>query len=244
MNTPEDSILGGPGTCSKCGKHVPNRSFHEAHCPLPSPDKSAGGMVFDLQRSHDLIKHVRAILHEDSLISDEEYVHLCDDNEAVKRLVSYDDLRTQLQDITDQFFARSQELAGLDKDYGVLEQQYSDTCVQLAQLKQERDELVGEMQTLTKRLEWVNEPLKGNETAEHIKKLYHRALLNHVHDESEIKEMVRPYLTEFELEGDSYGVPDFVDWVRLTVARLASPASSPTQGAEHGETLTHPPAGA
>lgn len=39
-------------------------------------------------------------------------------------------------------------------------------------------------------------------------------------DDTSIREMARKYLTEFEVEGDSYGVPSLVDVVKKLCERI------------------------
>lgn len=45
---------------------------------------------------------------------------------------------------------------------------------------------------------------------------------DHIEDEEMAKEALKPYLTEFELEGDSYGVPGFVQWIETLIEKYKS----------------------
>lgn len=42
---------------------------------------------------------------------------------------------------------------------------------------------------------------------------------DYIEDEDAARELLRPYLTEFELEGDSYGVPGFVQWIETLIEK-------------------------
>ena len=77
-------------------------------------------------RLFDLVRFMRAELHEADLITDEEYVWLCAEapmahskqggSPSPRRLEDYDDLHAQLRDMTDQFFGVSQQLAAAQVD--------------------------------------------------------------------------------------------------------------------------------
>ena len=77
-----------------------------------------------------------------------------------------------------------------------------------------------EIEKLNKCLQWVNEPLKEGETKEHISSNYRLMLLYQVQDENEIEDLLKPYLSEYELYGDSYGVPTIVDKVESAIKNL------------------------
>ena len=53
--------------------------------------------TFPIQRLFDLVRYARAMLHEDDLITDEEYAMLAGDHPAVARLEEYDDLRVEVE---------------------------------------------------------------------------------------------------------------------------------------------------
>lgn len=50
----------------------------------------------ETERLFDLVRYQRAELHQENLISDDEYVALLADSESKKRLETYDDMRQQL----------------------------------------------------------------------------------------------------------------------------------------------------
>lgn len=53
------------------------------------------------QRMWDLVRFMRADLHNDGLITDEEYTELAQDHAAVKRLEDYDVLRLKMTAVND-----------------------------------------------------------------------------------------------------------------------------------------------
>jgi len=83
-------------------------------------------------------------------------------------------------------------------------------------------ELEEQIRSLNIQLAWTNEPLKDNETAKGFKSLLRRFLLEVVDTESEIDKIIKPYLTDFEMNGDSYGVPSLSDRVETAITKLAA----------------------
>jgi hypothetical protein len=93
-------------TCSTCG-NAPHPSGLTCVCggtgsavlEVEGLRKVALEAEARLERATDLVRYKRMELHEDNLISDEEYVELLSKDGAVKRLRSYDEARADWMNI-------------------------------------------------------------------------------------------------------------------------------------------------
>ncbi len=91
--------------------------------------------TFPIQRLFDLVRYARAMLHEDDLITDEEYAMLAGDHPAVARLEEYDDLRVEVERLK-----RELDVCGYVERTDKLLSQRDDLRAEVARLRGERDE--------------------------------------------------------------------------------------------------------
>lgn len=76
--------------------------------------KALAVQTFPVQRLFDLVRYARTMLHDDDLITDEEYAMLAEDHSAVSRLEDYDDLQGKLARLRNKAMS---ELAPLRLDF-------------------------------------------------------------------------------------------------------------------------------
>lgn len=60
----------------------------------------------------------------------------------------------------------------------------------------------------------------NNKSIEELRKLYILLLEDSVDDDTKIRQLAAEVLTDFEINGDSYGVPTIVDIVELLVKKI------------------------
>lgn len=78
-------------------KRVPG--LHDYNAELAAKDRTIERVEAESQRAKDLVRFARHFLHDEELISDDEYAAIVQDNEngkRVARLETYDQLRAKL----------------------------------------------------------------------------------------------------------------------------------------------------
>lgn len=81
------------------GDITPDDDDHIAHCERVEAELAAAERTaVRLERMSDLVRYKRAELHNDGLISDEEYAEICQDHAAVARLEGYDAIKEELKE--------------------------------------------------------------------------------------------------------------------------------------------------
>lgn len=71
--------------------------------------------TFPHQRLWDLVRYCRSTLHQDNLVTDEEYVMLAEDHPAVERLEDYDELHARVKNLETKLNSLTEHPCGSDE---------------------------------------------------------------------------------------------------------------------------------